>query len=87
MKGGEGVNWSCFAQVLPSRVSHFSWLGCSLALDMIHPRVEVSLWEPFHVAIFSFASVTIDFGLNNIFKKALRGIINQEGALLLYINL
>lgn len=32
--------------------------------------------------VFPFASVTIDFGLNNIFKKASRGVINQAGALL-----
>lgn len=65
-------------------VSHFSWLGCFLALAEIHPGVKASLWEPFHVSIFfSFASVTIDFGLNNIFKKASRGRNKAgEGALL-----
>lgn len=60
-----------------THVSHFSRLGCFLALGEIHPGVKASLWEPFHIAIFSFASVTIDFGLNNIFKKASRGVIKQ----------
>lgn len=77
-----GCRLGRFGQVFPYAVSCFSWLGCFLALGKIHPGVKASLWEPFHVAIFSFASVTIDFGLNNIFKKASRGIINQEGALL-----
>lgn len=46
------------------------------------PGLKLPLGNISTLLFFPFASVTIDFGLNNIFKKASRGIINQEGALL-----
>lgn len=71
------------------------WSGFSTPICPIFHGWDVSLlWVRFTPGLklpfgslstsllFLFASVTIDFGLNNIFKKASRGVINQEGALL-----
>lgn len=51
------------------------WVRFTLGLKLPFGNLSTSLFFP-------FASVTIDFGLNNIFKKASRGVINQAGALL-----
>lgn len=53
------------------------WLRFTPGLKLPFGSLSTSLF------FFSFASVTIDFGLNNIFKKASRGRNKAgEGALL-----